>query len=201
MTEIELLATHVGQPQVIGQLPHRAGARWSSIDRQPVEASELYLTWLGLTGDLCTESEPKPDGSGFIHGGNDKAVYAYPVEHYVPWIAELGEDGLADRSFGENWVLRGVLEHQVHIGDVWTLGDAELVVSKVRTPCATLAAYFGGQQMVKRMTQNGRCGWYLQVTRPGLVPSSGTITVVSQNLSGPTVAARFAEKMSNSADT
>lgn len=194
MDTIELVQTRVGLPKVIGSLPHGAGDRWSSIDRQPLSALTVYVTWTGIAGDQCTETMPKPDGTGFIHGGVDKAIYVYPEEHYEWWQSQLGE-GLNGRCFGENWIIRGALEADVHIGDVWMIGDAEFEVCKVRTPCDTLTAHFGGQGVGRRMTDSGRCGWYLKVRRPGVVPTRGTITVVRRSLNGPTVADVFADKM------
>ena len=193
--EIKLVQTRIGGPKVIGQLPHDAGLRWSSIDRQPTDAEQIYLTWAGLKGDQCTETKPKPEGNGSIHGGNDKAVYVFPQSHYALWTQELGYEGMGDRSFGENWVIDGVVESEVCIGDIWSIGDAQLMVSKVRTPCATLNAYYNGQPMVRRMRDNGLCGWYLQVIRPGLVPTSGLITVTHPEVRGVTVAEMFAKKM------
>ena len=190
---IELLETCIGQPKIIAQDQHGSDI-WSSIDRQPVAGPSLYLTWTGLAGDQPTETRPKATG-GQIHGGHDKAVYVYPWEHYVPWQAELGNKGLGQRSFGENWCVAGANETSVHIGDVWELGEARLEVSKVRAPCQTLAAYFDDRSMIKRMRANGRCGWYMRVLRPGLVPAQGDIQVLSRNVGGPTVAAAFAAKM------
>jgi len=204
---INLLETRLGQPRVIGD--HRGGIKkgqpfWSSIDRQPTAAEELYLTFTGLAGDQPTETRPKTakeakGGSpGQIHGGNDKAVYVYPWElHRSRWIDELGEEGLGDRSLGENLRVTGVSEADVHIGDRWEWGDALVEVSKVRTPCQTLEVYFEGgcYKMIKRMTANGLCGWYLRVLRDGVVPTRGPITVVHQASDAPTVAQAFAAKM------
>jgi MOSC domain-containing protein YiiM len=165
----------------------------------------VYCTPTGLACDLPTETDLKdPDdpGAGQVHGGFDKALYVFPEEHYAEWLRELGEACLRDRSFGENWVIRGAMEAEVHLGDRWQLAAAEFEVSKVRTPCVTLEAYFGGRQhMVRRMTTNGLCGWYLRVRKPGLIPVSGTIQVTRRNLDGLTVAEAFAHKMRASAGT
>lgn len=99
---------------------------------------------------------------------------------------------MGDRSLGENLRVHGAHEHNTHIGDVWSWGDALVEVSKVRTPCATLELYYGGNQ---RMTANGRCGWYLRVLQPGLVPTSGHIVVQQRNIDAPYVAEAFAAKM------
>jgi MOSC domain-containing protein YiiM len=206
---IELAQTRIGQPQIIGV--HRSGPDkgkpfWSSIHRQPVPAdsAELYLTWGGLAGDLPTQTRPKTakeakGGSpGQIHGGNDKAVYVYPWdEHYPHWLAELGEAGMGDRSLGENLRVRGAHEHNVQVGDVWSWGEAQVVVSKVRTPCENLEVYFdaGRWHMIKRMAANGRCGWYLRVVRPGIVPTSGHIVVQQRSIESPYISEAYEAKM------
>lgn len=195
---IELVETRIGQPKIITR--QEGTDVWSSIDRQPTTQAMLYLTWTGLAGDQPTETRPKntaEGGSGQIHGGNDKAVYVYPWFDHLPfWMAELDQGGMCNRSMGENLRIRGANEKDVHIGDKWSWGEALVEVSRVRTPCRTLEIYYGGSQsMMKRMTANGRCGWYLRVLKPGLVPTSGRILVIERKLTNPTVAEAFAAKM------
>ncbi|MDB5179156.1 MAG: sulfurase [Patescibacteria group bacterium] len=204
---ITLLETRLGQPRPIGV--HRSGPKkgqpfWSSIDRQPTGAGELYLTFTGLAGDQPTETRPKTaketegGNPGQIHGGNDKAVYVYPWGLHLPhWLDELGEEGLENRSLGENLRVAGASEADVRIGDRWEWGEALVEVSKVRTPCETLETYYGGgrYRMIKRMAANGLCGWYLRVLRDGVVPTQGPIMVVHRALEAPTVAQAFAVKM------
>jgi MOSC domain-containing protein YiiM len=191
---IELLQIRLGKPGVIGRT--RQGEDfWSSIHRQPTPASELYLTPTGFDEDRPTQTRPKkPGDTEPLHGGTNKAVLAYPSEHYKPWTAELGEAGMGGRSFGENLSLAGVTEDGVHMGDVWQWGEATLEVSRVRGPCYTLDVYYG-RKMTQLMTANGRCGWYLRVVCPGVVPTRGTIQVVHRNTSAPTVAQAFQAKM------
>jgi len=197
---IELVETRIGLPRVIAEV--KGSPFWSSIDRQPTTDPAIYLTWTGLSGDQPTETRPKTEkesqgsGPGQIHGGNDKAVYVYPAFHLLRWLDELGRDAMGDRSLGENLRIVGASETDVHIGDRWSWGEAIVEVSRVRTPCRTLETYYGGQQrMIKRMTANRRCGWYLRVIQPGVVPTHGYITVIYHKLDAPTVAEAFATKM------
>ena len=111
-----------------------------------------------------------------MHGGPDKAVYAYPSEHLAWWSEELDED-VGTAAFGENLSTIGVTEHDVGIGDVWSWGDALLEVCQPRTPCFKLALHRGRRDMQARFTASGRSGWYLRVLRPGEVPVDGPITV------------------------
>lgn len=195
--QIELVQTRLGQPAVIGR-DADGNDIWSSIDRQPTTATELYLTWTGLTGDQPTVTRPKAakkvgEIPGQRHGGNDKAVYVYSAEHYQAWVDLLGSQVMEGRSLGENWRVRGVTETSVCIGDVWEIGDAVLKVSMPRQPCTTLELYFGGLPMIKYMYESGLCGWYMQVLRPGLVLTTGIIRVTPKG--GQTMTEAFADKV------
>jgi MOSC domain-containing protein YiiM len=64
-----------------------------------------------------------------VHGGEDKAAYCYPVEHYDYWKRELSGHALPPGSFGENFTTQGLLEDELHIGDRFSVGSAEVVVT------------------------------------------------------------------------
>lgn len=121
---------------------------------------------LGLAGDEQADLS--------VHGGLDKAVYAYPSEHYPFWAearartghAEIDDD-LLFGSMGENLSLQGVLESEVWVGDVFKFTHCELRVTQPREPCFKFNAAMGYNGAVKAMAQNGCCGWYLAVDRPG----------------------------------
>jgi MOSC domain-containing protein YiiM len=191
--EMKLVGVSIGGTQRIAR--HRGRDVYSSIARRPVSESEIYLTRTGLAGDQPTDTRPHKGGQ--MHGGHDKAVYAYPVEHYPAWRHEI-EGLLSVPSFGENLTLRSVSESDVRVGDVWAWGDALLQITKPRQPCVTLEIYLKTPGIIKRMAANGRCGWYLSVNRAGVVPVAGPITLVSTDPAAPTIAEVFAAKMSRS---
>ena len=175
---VELVSVNVAEPQIIGTF--RGKPITSGIGKQPVRQEILRLDWLNLEGDRQADLR--------VHGGRDKAVYAYPAEHIVRWNADLQpETPYGPGTFGENLTTRGWLEDTVRIGDVWAWGDALLQVSEPRHPCFKLGMRTGRRDIIKRMEGNGRSGWYLRVLQPGLVPVAGPITVVSQALDAPTV--------------
>jgi MOSC domain-containing protein YiiM len=211
----ELLEVRVGRPRIIGK-DGRGRPIWSSINRRKVRGRHVYVTWAGTAGDQVTESRLRPEaGPGGetrfnqIHGGPNKAIYVYPSEHYARWLGELSETGswrflrrfrldrlgIGRRSFGENWRVRGITEAQVHIGDAWQIGQVIVRVSRVRTPCTTLATYYGDKSIIKRMKGNGMCGWYLEVVQPGAMPTAGTIQVLEVHPEAQTVSELFAELM------
>lgn len=175
---MELVSVNVAEPEIIGTF--RGQPITSGIAKQPVQQESLHLDWLNLEGDRQADLR--------VHGGRDKAVYAYPAEHIERWNADLQpETPYGPGRFGENLTTRGWLEDAVHIGDIWAWGDALLQVSEPRHPCFKLGMRTGRRDIIKRMEANGRSGWYLRVLQPGQVPVAGPITVVSRALDAPTV--------------
>ncbi len=111
------------------------------------------------------------DGDGqadlTVHGGVDKAVYAYPLEHYAHWTAALGRDDLSPGRFGENLTTEGLLEDDVLVGDVLRIGSALLEVSQPRVPCFKLAARMDDPAFARPFLRSGRVGFYLRVLEQG----------------------------------
>jgi MOSC domain-containing protein YiiM len=135
-------------------------------------AGRAMLRKLNLDGDRQADLT--------VHGGEYKAVYCYPVEHYEYWKKELPGRELPMGMFGENFTVHGLLEGEVHLGDRFTVGSAEVVVTQPRLPCYKLGVRFGSDDMVKRFLASGRCGFYLAVTREGEVGAGDAITVISR---------------------
>jgi len=119
-------------------------------------------------GQLNLEDDQQSDLS--VHGGIDKAVYAYPSEHYPFWRQELSGMDLAWAVFGENFTTEGLLEETVHIGDRFRVGSAEFAVTQPRIPCFKLGIRFDRSDIVKRFLQSGRTGFYFAVLRGGRSP-------------------------------
>lgn len=109
------------------------------------------------------------------HGGRDKAVYAYPSEHYTYWNGELAGAGLPWGSFGENLTVAGLLENDVCLGDRFQIGTAEVVVTQPRIPCFKLNLKFQRDDMAKRFLASRRTGFYLRVLREGEVGAGDEI--------------------------
>ncbi|MBX9581769.1 MAG: MOSC domain-containing protein [Gemmataceae bacterium] len=114
-----------------------------------------------------------------VHGGLNKAVYAYPAEHYPAWQAETGRAFPFGR-FGENLTTEGLLEDEVRIGDVFRFGTAVLEVAQPRMPCFKLAIRMNDPGFPKRFMKSGRTGFYLRVVEEGDVAAGDGIGVVSR---------------------
>lgn len=156
-------------------------------------AGEVQVKPLGLVGDEQVDLA--------VHGGLDKAVYAYPSEHYAFWQAarrEAGLSGIDDTlpsgSLGENLTLEGLLETQVWVGDVLRFPGCALRVTLPREPCYKFNAAMGFAQASKLMAQSGFCGFYLAVHTPGVLCAGEAFEVVAGQRS-VSIATLFAAKM------
>ncbi len=177
MTLVRLAAVNVGTPALLGEV--KGDRVWSGIRKHPVDPdSRLWLSWLDLAGDGQADLD--------VHGGPDKAVYAYPSEHLQPWADELGEV-LGDAPFGENLSTVGVLEQDVRIGDIWEWGTARLQVTQPRWPCYKLSLYRQRDDIGPRFRASGRTGWYLRVLETGEVPAAGPIALTQADAAGVSV--------------
>ncbi len=128
------------------------------------------------------------DGDGqadlTVHGGEYKAVYCYPLEHYDYWKRELPDSELPMGVFGENLTLIGSSEESVQLGDRFQVGSAEVVVTQPRLPCYKLGIRFGFDDMVRRFLASGRTGFYLAVTREGVVGAGDEMKAISRDPNG-----------------
>lgn len=176
-SHIGLAAVNVGTPTLLADI--QGDHVWSGIAKHPVApTSSLWLSTLNLSADGQADLD--------VHGGPDKAVYAYPSEHLPTWASELGE-AFGDAPLGENLSTVGLLERDVRIGDIWEWGSAVLQVTQPRWPCFKLGLYRGRPDILDRLRVSGRTGWYLRVLEPGEVPAAGPISVAVEDPAGISV--------------
>jgi MOSC domain-containing protein YiiM len=115
-----------------------------------------------------------------VHGGKEKAVYCYPLADYDYWRAELSGRHLPMGMFGENLTTDGLSENSVFVGDRFSIGSAEVVVTQPRLPCYKLGIRFESDGMVKRFLSSARTGFYLAVTREGAVAANDEIVFIDR---------------------
>lgn len=152
----------------------------TAIFKEPT-AGRVKMRRLGIEGDQQADLT--------VHGGADKAVYAYPSEHYSYWQGEL-QRSLPWGMFGENLTTAGLLEDSVHLGDRFRIGSAELVVTQPRFPCYKLGIKFGSMEMVQRFLNSGRSGFYFAVELEGEVGAGDSISLFGRG-EGPAIADVF----------
>jgi MOSC domain-containing protein YiiM len=171
-----LVSVNVGRPREVDW--HGRMVR-TSIWKSPVRGL-VRVNSLNLEGDEQSDLS--------VHGGPEKAVYAYPREHYEYWRRELQATDLAWGAFGENFTTEGLLEPEIRIGDRIRAGSAEFLVTQPRMPCFKLGIRFGRDDMVKRFLRSGRSGFYLAVVREGDVGTGDSLEFAGRDEHGVTVA-------------
>ena len=167
--EMKLVSVNTGLPREV--MWHGINVT-TGIFKQPVEG-RVALRKLNLDGDGQADLS--------VHGGEYKAVYYYPIAHYDYWKKELAGRELPMGMFGENFTTDGLSEDSVHLGDRFSVGSAEVVVTQPRLPCYKLGVRFQSDDMVRRFLTSGRTGFYLAVTREGEVGAGDEIKVISRD--------------------
>ncbi|MFY9558145.1 MAG: MOSC domain-containing protein [Blastocatellia bacterium] len=173
---MRIISINVGDPQ---EVSWKGRTVITGIFKQPVEGP-IRLRKLNLDGDRQADLT--------VHGGHDKAVYAYPSEHYSYWRVELPGAVLPWGMFGENFTTEGLREDETHIGDQFRIGSALVMVTQPRLPCYKLGLKFGRDDMVKLFLQSRRTGFYFSVLEEGELAPGDAIARVAADPAGVSVA-------------
>jgi MOSC domain-containing protein YiiM len=173
---MKLLSVNVGLPREVIWKGKRVT---TGIFKEPAPG-RVRLDVLNLDGDRQADLT--------VHGGRDKAVYAYPVEHYEYWRNELPDMNLPPGSFGENFTVEGLFENEVNVGDRFKIGSSAVMVTQPRMPCYKLGIKFGRDDIIKRFLASGRPGFYFAVIEEGEVGAGDRIEIISRDSSNVTVA-------------
>jgi MOSC domain-containing protein YiiM len=147
----------------------------TGIYKEPVEGPVPIRT-LNLDGDRQADLR--------VHGGWDKAVYAYPSEFYELWSRERPELKFGPGKFGDNLTTEGLLDGDVSVGDRFRVGTAELVVTQPRIPCFKLGIKMGRDEFVTEFLERGLLGFYLAVAREGAVAAGDPIVELQRDPRG-----------------
>lgn len=163
-----VIGVFAGLPRVVHEGPD-AGSAWTTGLFKDAVTGPTPVGTTGLAGDGQADLEH--------HGGPDKAVLAYAATHYPVWQAELGPIGLGPGGLGENLAVEGLDEDTVCIGDTWGVGEVVLQVTQPRTPCWKLERRWGLPDLMRRILETARTGWYLRVLREGEVAVGMAVTL------------------------
>lgn len=176
---MKLVSVNVGLPR---EVSWHGRIVTTGIFKEPV-AGRLALRRLNLDGDRQADLT--------VHGGEHKAVYCYPLAHYDFWKKELPGRELPMGMFGENFTVEDsgekLTEEAVHLGDRFSVGTAEVVVTQPRLPCYKLGIRFGSDDMVKRFLASGRTGFYVAVVREGEVGAGDEMKLLGRDANGVAV--------------
>ena len=166
---MKLLSVNVSSPK---EIIHAGKTVTTGIFKEPVEG-RLMLQRLNLDGDGQADL--------WGHGGAFRAVYAYSIENYEYWRDELGRNDFTRGQFGENFTVEGMLDDQVHVGDIFRIGGALVEVSQPRIPCYKLAIKMGIEGFQNRFLQSGRVGFYFRVLEEGEVGAGDAFELVNSD--------------------
>jgi MOSC domain-containing protein YiiM len=173
---MKILSVNVGLPR---EVSWQGKLVTTGIFKEPVNAPVMMRT-LNLEGDRQADLT--------VHGGVDKAVYAYPSEHYDYWRGELSGVDLPWGMFGENFTTEGLLEEDVYIGDRFRIGETEVMVTEPRMPCYKLGIKFGRADIIKRFLASRRTGFYFAVVREGMVGAGDAAELIGREQQAISVA-------------
>jgi MOSC domain-containing protein YiiM len=174
----QLVSVNVAQPStmLIEGKQILTGIRKRSVSSLAAP-SPIDVKPLGLAGDDQADLT--------VHGGLNKAVYAYPHEHYAFWQTVRAQaqaqgwgEAMPHGMLGENLTITGLLEADAHVGDVLRFPNCRLAVSEPRRPCYKFDAVMGFKQATKMMAQSGYCGFYLTVIEPGTIAAGEAFEVI-----------------------
>ena len=172
---MNVLSVNVGLPRKVlynGQIINTA------IFKDPVKGP-IMLRKLNLDGDRQADLT--------VHGGIDKAVYSYPVEHYDYWRKQFPDMDLTWGMFGENFTTEGLLEDAVNVGDQFEIGSAKIVATQPRMPCYKLGVRFGRMDVIRRFMTSGRPGIYFKILKEGEVKTGDKIKNIKRDKNNVTV--------------
>jgi MOSC domain-containing protein YiiM len=164
----------VGKPKTIA-------SDWiTSIYKSPI-SSQVFLDKYNLEGDKQADLT--------VHGGLDKAVNVYPIEHYAYWNQRahfllrkrINLPAPNNGAFGENFTVSGLLENDVCIGDIYQVGSCIVEISQPRQPCWKLARKFNQAKLPFWVQQTGKTGWYFRVLQEGNVQADDTFKLSQRN--------------------
>jgi len=172
---MKIISVNVGLPRPVLWKGRRI---MTGIFKDPVEG-RVKVRKLNLDGDGQADLS--------VHGGSHKAVYVYPSEHYPFWRNELELEDLPWGSFGENLTAEGLWEDEVHVGDRFRIGTAEVVVTQPRMPCFKLALRFDRDDIVETFLESGRPGFYVAVEKEGEVGAGDAMERIHEDENGVSV--------------
>jgi MOSC domain-containing protein YiiM len=144
----------------------------TGIFKEPIEG-RVKLRTLNLDGDKQADLT--------VHGGPDKAVYAYPSEHYEFWHKVYPNMEMPNGMFGENFTTEGLIESEVNVGDVFSMGSAKVIATQPRMPCYKLGVKFGRMDVLKKFLASSRSGIYFKVLEEGEVGAGDLIVKIKSD--------------------
>lgn len=174
----QIISLSIGKPKTY---------QWKGKEEQSgigkVKVDKAVLTKESFNGDSVANEK--------FHGGPDRAVCVYPFEHYDYW-EKLFKKSIQHPAFGENISVKGMMEKDVYIGDIFQAGNVIMQVTQGRVPCSTLSKFNDADELLIKTFETGYTGYFLKVLEEGTVYADepmvllerkqNTISVLEANL-------------------
>jgi MOSC domain-containing protein YiiM len=173
---MRIISVNVGLPR---EVVWKGITVQTAIFKEPVVGA-VAIRGLNLAGDQQADLT--------VHGGSEKSVYGYPIEHYEYWRGQLPDISFSWGAFGENLTTEGLWEDRLFIGDLFRVGSAVLQITQPRMPCYKLQLRFNRDDIIKRFLVSGRSGFYFSVIEPGDVGTGSKVEVLDRDPHSVTVA-------------
>lgn len=171
---MRIVSIQIGLPQTYEAIDPNDGLEreWTTAFYKEPVAGPVYATKLGLRGDGQADLRN--------HGGADKAINAYCLQHYPHWARFLGRESLPFGAFGENLTLEDAVESDVCVGDIYQAGNAVLQISQPRQPCWKMSRRWERPDLAMRVEKSGMTGWYFRVLTEGELSAGMSITLAER---------------------
>ena len=141
----------------------------TSIYKKPIEGP-IEVTDVGLIGDRQADMK--------VHGGYDKAIYAYSYKHYQTWSEEMNQEYNEFGLVGENLTIDDFDERKIYIGDELKIGNCLFQISQPRIPCYKIGIKMNSRDFPKKFSQSGLLGSYLRVLEPGKISKNDEVEYI-----------------------
>jgi MOSC domain-containing protein YiiM len=171
---MKVVSTNIGEPR---EVTWQGSPVMTGIYKEPVKSISIKKFF--VEGDNVSDLE--------VHGGERKAVYGYPSEHYDFWRDEFPAIKMGWGMFGENITTEGLSEDEVIVGSVYRIGTSLLKVTGPRMPCFKLAIKFGRIDIIERFMKSRRSGFYFTVLKEGKVKPGDKIRLEEEGGRGPSI--------------
>ena len=164
MDDMRVISVNVGREETID---HGNRHFTTGIRKRPVDGP-VSIGLDAIAGDTISDKQH--------HGGADQVVYAYSMDDYDWWSAQLGQE-LLPGTFGDNLTIEG-LPSDMNVGDRLLIGDVLLEATAPRIPCSTLAAQMQDSGFGMAFRRAERPGIYFRVLNEGEVSAGDAVTYI-----------------------
>ena len=166
---MKIVSTNISNPTTI---LWRGKSIETGIFKTP-SAGKIYLGKYDVKGDTVSDRR--------VHGGEFKACYIFSEDHYKYWQNLYPKLDWEHGMFGENLTVAGLNETEIHIGDIYQIGEAIVQVTQPREPCFKFGVKFGAQKVLKQFIEHGFPGTYVRVLEEGYVKKGDSVSLVEKS--------------------